>query len=218
MVKVVLDQETNVNVGVQHSASKLLGMSRFKSKKGGEESEGSLNPHRKNKNEKSRKGTLTRNTSRFFNAMSQRSQNLPRHFSVLDLQAEEISELLTKEDSRLFTNVSVDEFSAKAWTPALDSGIGVMTHRWNKLGRWVASEIVNNANLKQRVEILKVISPLSLSLSLSIYIYTYIYIGIYLNLSLSIYLSIYLYIYALYHSPSVKVCSPSSYFASASST
>ncbi len=43
----------------------------------------------------------------------------------------------------------------KAWTPKLDSGIGVLTHRWNKLGRWVASEIVNNDNLKQRVEILK---------------------------------------------------------------
>jgi hypothetical protein len=85
----------------------------------------------------------------------------------------QFSEILTKEDSRLFINVSVDEFNSKAWTPKLDSGVGVLTHRWNKLGilecllmitflllvdctgRWVASEIVNNGNHKQRVEIVK---------------------------------------------------------------
>jgi hypothetical protein len=73
----------------------------------------------------------------------------------LDVLPEEMSEILTKEDSRLFANLSVDEFSGKAWTPKLDSGVGVLTHRWNKLGRWVVSEIVNNGNHKQRVEILK---------------------------------------------------------------
>jgi len=153
VVKVVLDQETQESIGEQHSASKLLGLSRIRgSSKSGDSD--ALNPHKMAKS-KGRRGTLTKNTSRFFSVMSQRSQSLPRHFTCLDLQAEEISELLTKEDSRLFTNVNVDEFSGKAWTPALDSGIGVMTHRWNKLGRWVASEVVNNANLKQRVEILK---------------------------------------------------------------
>ena len=99
---------------------------------------------------------------------------------------------MTKEDSRLFANLNVDEFSGQAWSSKMfvdffvpfvvvvvvvslyfkkyliifsfflfltffhsESGVGVLTHRWNKLVRWVASEVVNCANQKQRTEILK---------------------------------------------------------------
>ena len=125
-------------LGVQHSASNLLGVAAAEPKYN-----------------MKRRGTLSKNTSRIFNVMNQRSKSLPSHFSFLDLLPEEVSEIMTKEDSRLFQNLNVDEFSGQAWSSKLDSGVGVLTHRWNKLGRWVASEIVNNGNHKQRLEILK---------------------------------------------------------------
>ena len=85
---------------MQHSASDILGVSRVKiEEKRGESPKGSLRVKEK----------VSR--SSFFSVMGHRSQKLPARFSFLDLHPEEVSELLTAEDSRLFTNVNVDEFA-----------------------------------------------------------------------------------------------------------
>jgi hypothetical protein len=72
---------------------------KLEEKKGGDSPKGSMRVK-----EKVSRGS-------FFNVMGHRSQKLPARFSFLDLHPEEVSELLTAEDSRLFSNVNVDEFA-----------------------------------------------------------------------------------------------------------
>jgi hypothetical protein len=96
VVKVVLDDEGRGGIGmfspphdffqnnyfllgVQHSASNLLGVARNQS-----EDPKDLKKKKKEKN------TLSKNTSRLFSGMSARSKALPANFTFLDLLPEEL--------------------------------------------------------------------------------------------------------------------------------